>query len=70
MNAPAGLRWFSERVADCLAHPADRALTDLAELIREAEADKADGFGPPQDDINRARRRWLDLYAQTYARAA
>ena len=67
---PAGFRWFSERVDDCLALPADEALDALRKLIDEAEADKRDGYGPPREDINRARRRWLDLYERTYGRAA
>lgn len=65
-----GFRWFSERVSDCLALPADEALASLRDLIEAAEADKRDGYGPSQDDINKARRRWLDLYASIYGRAA
>lgn len=59
-------RWFSARVDDCLALPADQALDALRKLIDDAEADKQAGYGPPQDDINRARRKWLDLYERTY----
>jgi len=59
-------RWFSERVSDCLALPADQALDALRKLIDDAEADKQAGYGPSQDDINRARRQWLDLYERTY----
>lgn len=68
--APVGFRWFSERVDDCLALPVDEALNALRKLIDEAEADKRDGYGPPREDLNRARRRWLDLYERTYGRAA
>lgn len=67
-HAAIGFRWFSERVNDCLALPADEALTSLRALIDEADADKRDGFGPPQHDINLARRKWLDLYASIYGR--
>ena len=67
---PAGFRWFSERVDDCLALPADAALDALRKLIDEAEADKQAGYGPPRDDINRARRKWLDRYEHHYGRAA
>jgi hypothetical protein len=59
-----GFQWFSERVKDCLAKPPVEALETLAALIADASADKRDGFGPPQDDINRARRKWLALYEQ------
>ena len=65
-----GFRWFSEHVSDCLALPAGEALTALAKLIEDAEADKRAGYGPPQDDINQARRKWLALYEETYGRAA
>lgn len=65
-TSPVGFRWFSERVDDCLALPVDQALDALRKLIDEADADKRDGFGPPQDDINKARRKWLALYEQTY----
>lgn len=65
-----GFRWFSQRVDDCLALPADEALAALRSLIEEADADKLCGYGPSQDDINQARRKWLDLYEQTYRRVA
>lgn len=70
MSDGAGFRWFSQRVDDCLRLPADEAMTALHRLIDDADADKRDGFGPPQDDINKARRKWLDLYNRTYGRAA
>lgn len=63
-------RWFSERVNDCLALPSDAALDALRALIDEAAADKQAGYGPPQHDINIARRKWLDLYESVYGRAA
>lgn len=61
-----GFHWFSERVTDCLVLPSHDALTVLQRLIEEADADKHAGYGPPQDDINKARRKWLDLYQQVY----
>lgn len=39
----------------------------LAEMILDAEDQKQRGYGPPQDEINRARRRWLAIYESTYA---
>jgi len=66
----SGFRWFSQQVDDCLAPGGDAALDALRKLIDEAEADKLAGYGPPQDDINRARRKWLALYEQIYRRAA
>lgn len=66
--ATSRFEWFSERVEACLAKPATDALESLSALILDASADKRDGFGPPQDDINRARRKWLALYEQTYGR--
>lgn len=67
---PAGFRWFSEQVADCLALPTDQALDALRKLIEEADADKRAGYGPAQDGINQARRKWLALYERTYRSAA
>jgi hypothetical protein len=68
--AVTGFRWFSQQVDDCLALGGEDALDALRKLIDEAEADKLDGYGPPQDDINRARRKWLALYDEIYRRAA
>ena len=65
-----GFRWFSERVDECLALGGDAALDALRKLIDEAEADKDAGYGPPEHEINIARRKWLDLYERTYGRAA
>lgn len=31
-------------------------------LIRAAEADKLDGYGPPETEIIAAKRRWLDCH--------
>jgi hypothetical protein len=64
----ARFRWFSELVDDALAQGGHAALDSLRALIEEAEADKQAGYGPAQDDINRARRKWLDLYEQIYGR--
>lgn len=69
-RATARFEWFSERVEACLAKPVTEALESLSTLILDASADKRDGFGPPQDDINRARRKWLALYEQTYGKAS
>ena len=66
----SGFRWFSQKVDDCLSVGGDAALDTLRKLIDEAEADKLAGYGPPQDDINRARRKWLALYETIYRRAA
>ncbi len=63
-------RWFSEKVDDCLALGGDPALDGLRSLIDQAEADKLFGYGPPRDDINQARRKWLALYDEIYRRAA
>lgn len=63
---PIGFRWFSERVDDCLKLPVEEALSSLEKLITDAEFDKQAGYGPPADDINRARRKWLDLYNRTF----
>lgn len=37
-------------------------LTAAAQLITAATIDKEFGSGPPLDDLNRARRMWLDAY--------
>lgn len=63
-------RWFSAKVSACLEIGGVAALEKLHALITDAEFDKIEGFGPPQDDINKARRKWLDLYAQIYRRQA
>lgn len=63
-------RWFSGKVDDCLTHGGDAALDALRKLIDDAEADKLAGYGPPRDDINCARRKWLALYEEIYRRAA
>lgn len=40
----------------------DKQLELLAKLITDAELAKQIGSGPPQDEINRARRLWLAIY--------
>lgn len=49
--------------------PAEK-LDRLAAMIANAQLDKDAGHGPPQDEINAARRLWLNLYNQLYGRAA
>lgn len=61
-----GFRWFSESVDECLALGGDAALDALRKLIDEADANKQAGYGPSQDDINVARRKWLALYNEIY----
>lgn len=57
--------FFSEHVSACIEGKSlDEALDALAALILEASADKEAGYGPPQDDLNKARRKWLDMYEQ------
>jgi hypothetical protein len=58
--------FFSEHVALAVeGKPIDQALADLGKLISEATVDKECGYGPPQSELNSARRKWLDLYAQS-----
>ena len=59
--------FFSEKVAEALSGETihDR-LSDLAALIHEATAAKEAGSGPPIEDLNIARRKWLDLYESVY----
>lgn len=65
-EAPA---FFSEKVDACIAGKSDAdALTDLAELITDAAAAKDAGHGPPIHELNRARRKWLDIYERLHAR--
>lgn len=71
MSAPIRYPFFSETVDHAIhGRSPDDQLTILADLISEAQADKEAGYGPPQHDINRARRLWLDIYASLYGRAA
>ena len=63
--------FFDEIAAEAIAGKSDdEALTILSSLIDEAEADKRAGYGPPTETINIVRRRWLDIYARLYGRAA
>lgn len=68
MNAKP-FRFFSEKVDECLSLPGAAGLDALRDLIVEAQSDKEAGYGPPQDDLNRARRKWLDRYDAIYVRA-
>lgn len=65
-----GFRWFSESVDECLDLGGDAALDALRKLIDEANADKDAGYGPPEHEINIARRRWLALYDEIYRKDA
>ena len=65
-----GFRWFSESVDECLALGGDAALDALRKLIDEANADKDAGYGPPEHEINIARRKWIALYDEIYRRDA
>ena len=65
MSAPV---FFSQKVEAAIAgKDEDAALADLGALIQEAMFDKEAGYGPPQDEINLARRKWLDLYEAFYS---
>ena len=44
-------------------------LDTAASLIMEASEAKERGFGPPLDDLNRARRAWLNAYERIAAPA-
>lgn len=60
--------FFSQKVDAALKGKGEFAQLDiLAEMILDAEDQKQRGYGPSQDEINRARRRWLDIYESTYA---
>lgn len=54
MNAPAFL-FFDEKVRALLA---SGDLDGAAKLIQQATIDKEFGYGPPLDDLNKARRAW------------
>lgn len=70
---PSGLTllepvFFSQKVDAAIAgKDEDAALSDLLALIQEAILDKEAGHGPPQEEINLARRKWLDLYETIYS---
>lgn len=70
---PSGLTllepvFFSQKVDAAIAgKDEDAALSDLLALIQEAILDKEAGYGPPQEEINLARRKWLDLYEAIYS---
>lgn len=53
------LVFFSQHVDAALANG---DLNGAAILIKAAEADKADGYGPPETEIIAAKRKWLDRY--------
>lgn len=57
--------FFSELCAAAVEGKSlDDALDDLGALILEATADKEAGYGPPQSELNAARRRWLAMFDQ------
>lgn len=60
--------WLTERLERAIAgkEPQEQ-LTIIEELIKQAERDKQAGYGPPQDEINAARRKWLRIYDEHLA---
>lgn len=63
--------FFSEHVDAAISGKSpDEALDALRKLIDEATIAKEFGSGPPMDELNRARRKWNDIYARHYGRAA
>jgi hypothetical protein len=38
----------------------------LREYVEQAERDKLDGYGPPEDDINIVRRRYIRIASEVY----
>lgn len=60
MNAPV---FFDEKISAAIAGKSnDEALTIIAALIDEARDAKLAGYGPPQDDIVKAMRRYHQIY--------
>lgn len=41
-------------------------LDDLTRIILQAKAEKTKGYGPPEDDIRKAVRKFNELYAARY----
>lgn len=64
MNGPI---LFTQRIDFAIAGKEPMQQLDIiAAMIADAEADKEEGYGPPQSDITSARRRWLDIYDSIY----
>ena len=60
--------FFTERLERAIAgkEPQEQ-LTIIEELKKQAERDKQAGYGPPQDEITAARRKWLRIYDEHLA---
>ena len=65
-----GFVWFSERVKAAADLGGEEAEKALRQLIDDATADKLAGFGPPQDSVTAARRKWMAIYSELYRRTA
>ena len=64
----AEVLFFSEKLAAAIEgkQPGEQ-LDIIQKMISEAEAQKAAGYGPPRDEISRARRKWLAIYDEFFA---
>lgn len=64
LNSPV---FFSEKAFAAIEgkEPLDQLMT-LDAMVREAEADKAAGSGPPRDEIDIVRRRFVRIYKENY----
>lgn len=61
--------FFSENVVAAIAGKSDDdALQTVANMIADAQFAKQQGSGPPLDEINQARRLYLNIYARMYGR--
>ena len=61
--------FFSEKVAAAIEGKTDdEALQIIASMIADTQFAKQEGSGPPQDEINQARRLFLNIYARLYGR--
>lgn len=69
-SPPEPFKWFSEKVDEAVALGGETAMGVLGKLIEDAAAEKLAGYGPPQQELASARRKWLELYDEFYRKDA
>lgn len=70
MSDPRDFFFVDRTLRNIAGKPVDDQLGMLREAVIEAEHDKACGYGPPETEVNRLRRKYVEIVKQNYGRAA